>query len=233
MGPVELCIELSLRAGTQHADREGPGPEELHEVGEQDTEQQAATQDEAAEQGHDREARTEGERLAAAVQQVLALQLRLVDIRIAVDDLIQGEQQEDDGLMQAVLSRAELNAEEEEAAEDRKERGQAAGAEVITEAVLRCPVRDMKRADAEVGDDEHLLSQGGKAETKNTALVVPGDPDDGKGEHDGGQRVEKTPDGVPQKILFLIVFVIHSFLFFVRPAPAGSTPACAPCSGLR
>ena len=135
--------------------------------------------------------------------------------------------------MQAVLSCAELHTEEEETSEDREQGGQAAGAEVITEAVLRCPVRDMKRADAEVGDDKHLLPQGRKAETKNTALVVPGDPDDGKGEHDGGQRVEKTADGVPQKILFLIVFVIHSFLFFVRPAPAGSTPACAPCSGLR
>ena len=73
----------------------------------------------------------------------------------------------------------------------------------------------MKRADAEIGDDEHLLSQGGEAETKNTALVVSGDPDDGKGEHDGGQRVEKTADGVPQKILFLIVFVLHRLHFVV------------------
>ena len=121
MRPGELCIELSLRAGAQHADREGPGAEDLHEVGEQDALQQTAAQDEAAEQGHDREARTEGERLAGAVQQVLALQLRLIDIRIAVDDLIQGEQQEDECLMQAVLSGAELNAEEEETSEDREQ----------------------------------------------------------------------------------------------------------------
>ena len=82
---------------------------------------EAATQEEAAEQGHDREARTEGERLAAAVQQVLALQLRLIDICIAVDDLIQGEQQEDERLMQAVLSCAELDAEKEETSEDREQ----------------------------------------------------------------------------------------------------------------
>ena len=121
MRPGELCIELSLRAGTQHADREDPGAEELHEIGEQDARKQTATQEEAAEQGHDREARTEGERLAAAVQQVLALQLRLIDICIAVDDLIQGEQQEDERLMQAVLSCAELDAEKEETSEDREQ----------------------------------------------------------------------------------------------------------------
>ena len=121
MRPGEPGIELPFRAGTQYADREGPGAEDLHEVSEQYTLQQAATQDEAAEQGHDREGRTEGERLAAAVQQVLALQLRFIDIGIAVDDLIQGEQQKDECLVQAVLSRAELDAEKEETSEDREQ----------------------------------------------------------------------------------------------------------------
>ena len=91
----------------------------------------------------------------------------------------------------------------------------------------------MKRADAEVSDDKHLLPQGGEAETKNTALVVSDDTDDGKGEHDGGQCVEKTADGVPQKILFLIIFFIHTSLFvtsFTSAGPASFSGCAMPAS---
>ena len=80
---------------------------------------------------------------------------------------------------------------------------------VILIAVLMLHIRDMKRTDTEVCDDEHLLTEGGKPESEDPAVLRAGKMHGKKREYDSRQRIYCAADRIPQIVFFKCFILIH------------------------
>ena len=75
--------------------------------------------------------------------------------------------------------------------------------QVIAKPVLLRTVRNVERADAEVGQKEHLLPHGAETEGKNAALLLSRNAQHQKGKHHAGKGIEEASAHVPDHIFFI------------------------------
>ena len=60
----------------------------------------------------------------------------------------------------------------------------------------------MEWADAEIGQNKKLLSQGGIAESEDTSLLFPEKTQNKKSQNHGSKRIHHAPERIPKYIIF-------------------------------
>ena len=77
--------------------------------------------------------------------------------------------------------------------------------EIITKPKLSIAISHLKRPDAEICQDKHLLANGAEPEREDTALLFAYDPHHQKGQDHTGKGIEKASGNVPEHIVTFFV----------------------------
>ena len=143
-----------------------------------------------------------GQLLPSEPEKAGTLAFRLIQISDAVRDLVECQNKNNECLMAVIAPRGKHKQKVHSRGSHSRKGGQDPEPPVILIAVLMLHIRDMKRTDTEVCDDEHLLTEGGKPESENPAVLRAGKMHGKKREYDSRQRIYCAADRIPQIVFF-------------------------------